>query len=76
MLNENDRNLVTALEFVNDTKIEVPESELQPKEEETIVEEKRSKEARIMLFVAGTVAALAGTLFLVLSVLKLYYLFF
>ena len=76
MLNENDRNLLTALEFVNDTKIEVPESELQPKEEETIVEEKRSKEARIMLFVAGTVAALAGTLFLVLSVLKLYYLFF
>ncbi len=76
MLNENDRNLVTALEFVNDTKIEVPESELQPKEEETIVEEKRSKEARIMLFVAGTVTALSGTLFLVLSVLKLYYLFF
>lgn len=76
MLNENDRNLVTALEFVNDTKIEVPESELQPKEEETVIEEKRSKEARIMLFVAGTVTALAGTLFLVLSVFKLYYLFF
>ena len=76
MLNENDRNLVTALEFVNDTKIEIPESELQPKEEETVIEEKRSKEARIMLFVAGTVIALAGTLFLVLAVLKLYYLFF
>jgi hypothetical protein len=76
MLNENDRNLLTALEFVNDTKIEVPESELQPKEEETVIEEKRSKEARIMLFVAGMVIALAGTLFLVLAVLKLYYLFF
>ena len=76
MLNENDRNLLTALEFVNDTKIEVPESELQPKEEETVIEEKRSKEARIMLFVAGTVIALAGTAFLVLAVLKLYYLFF
>ena len=76
MLNENDRNLVSAMEFVNDTKIEVSEEDLQPKEEETIVEEKRSKGARIMLLTAGVVIAMAGTVFFVLSVLKLYYLFF
>lgn len=76
MLNENDRNLVSAMEFVNDTKIEVPEEELKPKEEETIVEVKRSKGARIMLLVAGIVLSATGAVFLVLTVLKLYYLFF
>ena len=76
MLNENYRNLVSAMEFVNDTKIEVPEEELKPKEEETIVEVKRSKGARIMLLVAGIVLSATGAVFLVLTVLKLYYLFF
>ena len=76
MLNENDRNLVSALEFVNDTKIEVSDEELQPKEEETVIEEKRSKGARLALLLTGTVIAVAGTVFLVLTVLKLYYLFF
>lgn len=76
MLNENDRNLVSALEFVNDTKIEVSDEELQPKEEETVIEEKRSKGARVALLLTGTVIAVAGAVFLVLTVLKLYYLFF
>ena len=76
MLNENDRNLVNALEFVNDTKIEVSEEELQPKEEETVIEMKRSKGARIMLLAAGVVLATAGMVSFVLAVLKLYYLFF
>ena len=76
MLSENDRNLVNALEFVNGTKIEVPDDELQPKEEETVIEMKRSKGARIMLLAAGVVIAAGGTVFFVLAVLKLYYLFF
>jgi hypothetical protein len=76
MLNENDRNLVSAMEFVNDTKIEVLEEDLKPKEEETIVEVKRSKGARIMLLVVGVVLSATGAVFLVLTVLKLYYLFF
>lgn len=76
MLNENDRNLMSAMEFVNDTRIEVSEEELKPKEEETIVEVKRSKGARIMLLVAGVVLLAVGAVLLVLSVLKLYYLFF
>lgn len=76
MLNENDRNLVSALEFVNDTKIEVSEEELQPKEEETVIEEKRSKGARMLLLTAGIAVALAGTVFFVLAVLKFYYLYF
>ena len=76
MLNENDRNLVNAMEFVNDTKIEVSPDELQPKEEETVIEVKRSKGARALLLAAGIALSLAGTVFFVLAVLKLYYLFF
>ena len=76
MLNENDQNLINALEFVNDTKIEVSPEELQPKEEETVIEEKRSKGARMALLAAGIAVAAAGTAFFVLAVLKLYYLFF
>ena len=76
MLNENDQNLINALEFVNETKIEVSPEELQPKEEETVIEEKRSKGARMALLAAGIAVAAAGTAFFVLAVLKLYYLFF
>ena len=76
MLNENDRNLVSALEFVNGTKIEVPESDLQPKEEETVIEVKRSKGARLTLLVAGIILAAGGMVFFVMMILKLYYLFF
>jgi hypothetical protein len=76
MLNENDRNLVTAMEFVNDTRIEVSEEDLKPREEETVVEMKRSREARLALLLAGSLMALAGAVFLVLTILKLYYLFF
>ena len=76
MLNENDRNLVSALEFVNDTKIEVSEDELQPKEVETVIEEKRSKGARMALLATGIIVAIAGSVFFVMAVLKLYYLFF
>ena len=76
MLNENDRNLVCALEFVNGTKVEIPDTELQPREEETSVEMKRSKGARTALLVTGLALSVAGAVFLVYAVLKLYYLFF
>jgi len=76
MLNENDRNLVSAMEFVNDTLVEVPEDELKPKEEETVIEVKRSKGARLALLITGSLTAVAGIVFFVLAFLKLYYLFF
>lgn len=76
MLNENDRNLVSALEFVNETKVEVSEEDMQPKEEETVVEEKRSRGARMLLLAAGITIAVAGAVFIVLTLLKVYYLFF
>lgn len=42
LLNENDMNLVTAIDFVNHTKIEINLTEIQPKEEIS-VDEKRSR---------------------------------
>ena len=75
LLAENDRNLMTALEFIKDTMVEVPAEELQPKEIETVVEVKRSKGARITILATGIALTLAGSVFLVLTFIRLYYLF-
>lgn len=75
MLAENDRNLVSAIEFVKETLIEVPAEELQPKEIETVVEMKRSKGARVAILVSGLLLTVAGSVFLVLTFIRLYYLF-
>ena len=75
MLAENDRNLMTALEFVKETMVEVPAEEFQPKEIETVVEVKRSKGARMTILAAGLVLTLAGAVFLVFTFIRLYYLF-
>lgn len=72
LLGENDRNLVTALDFVKDTMVEVPEEELQPKEIETVVEVKRSREARMAILAGGIILAVAGAVFLILTVIGLY----
>ena len=75
MLNENDRNLMSAMEFVNDTKIDVPEEELKPREIETVVEMKRSKEARLALLLSGLTVSIAAVTILVMMIMKIYYLF-
>lgn len=64
-LNENDMNLVNAVEFINQTKVEVDPAELN-KPEELTVEEKRSKAVKLSL--------LAGILVLgILSVVAIGY---
>lgn len=55
LANENDRNLVSAIEYINQTKQEEPEQKPQP--EVIVVEEKRSKVAKVLL-VSGMVVAL------------------
>lgn len=76
MLGENDRNLVSALEFVNNTKVDVPESELQSRIEETVVEEKRSKGARMAILVTAVVVSASAVVLLVMAIMNLYYLLF
>lgn len=53
LINENDRNLVYAIEYINQTKVEETEEQKQ-QPEEVKIEEPRSKKVRIML-IAGIV---------------------
>ncbi|MBQ0095601.1 MAG: hypothetical protein KBT49_07455 [Bacteroidetes bacterium] len=76
LLGENDRNLMGAMEFVKDTMIEVPEEEMQPKIEETVVQEKRSRGARIALLAAAIAVLLVSVFLLVRLIVSVYYLLF
>lgn len=56
LINENDRNLVSAIEYINQTKLEEPEQKPQP--EVIVVEEKRSKVAKYVLIGSIVVASI------------------
>ena len=56
LINENDRSLVNAIEYINQTKLEEPEQKPQP--EVIVVEEKRSKIAKWTLIGAIVLASL------------------
>ncbi|MBQ6964743.1 MAG: hypothetical protein IJP82_03515 [Bacteroidaceae bacterium] len=57
LINENDRNLVSAIEYINQTKLE--EVEQKPQPEVIVVEERRSKIAKRLLIGSIVVASLA-----------------
>lgn len=76
LLGENDRNLLGAMEFVKETKRELTPEELNPKLEETVVVEKRSKEARMAILACFLALSATAAVFYVLLFVKLYYLFF
>ena len=48
LMNENDMNLVNAVEFINNTKVE-PDPNAKPEPTEITIEEKRSKQGRMVL---------------------------
>ncbi len=62
LMNENDMNLVNAVDFINHTKVE-PDPNAKPEPTEIIVEEKRSKQGRMWL------AAGMGVLGIVIAIL-------
>jgi hypothetical protein len=70
LINENDQNLVNAIEYINQTKVE---EEVKPQPEEVVVEEKRSKETKYLLI---TLVAVTSVVFLVLLGYLLYRMFF
>lgn len=55
-INENDRNLITAVDYINQTKIE---EEVKPQPTEIVVEEKASKTTKTVLTVVVSVISLA-----------------
>lgn len=75
MLNENDMNLVTAIEFINRTKVE-PDPNEKPAPTEITIEEKRSRLTKTALIV-GIVLLAVATLYLFYQMgCDLYNLFF
>ena len=57
LLNENDMNLVNAVDFINETKKE-PDLNAKPEPTEITIEEKRSKQGKIVLMVTMVVIAI------------------
>lgn len=75
LLNENDMNLVNAIDFINQTKVEVDPNVKQPQVEVTI-EEKRSQRAKLFLAIGiGTLVVVALFLLVFLGN-EIYNLFF
>ena len=67
LINENDANLVNAVEFINQTKIETPQSEVGERavRQQLTAEEKRSQSSRFMLkFAIGYLLLMALAIFI------------
>lgn len=75
LMNENDMNLVNAIDFINQTKVEVNPN-VKPQPTEITVEEKRSRRAKIMLLSAIVVLCIAVVGMLVVVVRDIYNLCF
>lgn len=74
-LGENDRNLIGAMDFIQNTKVEQSAEELEPKEE-VVIEERRSKPARMGLLALIVVLCLLSLGSIGYACFKFYYLFF
>ena len=75
-LNENDQNLLNAIEFVKNTMIESDINDSQPKEQKVFIESQRGKRSRVVLLSVIVITSLASIISLVLLVRNIYYLFF
>ena len=59
LINENDANLVNAIEFINQTKVEVDENAV-PESDEVTIEQKRSRRTLISMRLALVLLTLAA----------------
>ncbi len=75
LMNENDMNLVNAVDFINNTKIE-PDPNAKPEPTEITIEEKRSKQGRILLLGSMGVIAIVILILLFQVVKGIYNLWF
>lgn len=75
LLNENDMNLVSAVEFINQTKVE-PDPNEKPAPTEITVEEKRSRRTKMLLLGGIVVLAILVVVVIYLVGADLYNLFF
>lgn len=75
LMNENDMNLVNAVDFINNTKVE-PDPNAKPEPTEITVEEKRSKQGRIILLCSMGVIIIAIVVILYKVLSSVYNLWF
>ena len=75
LLNENDMNLMSAIEFINQTKVE-PDPNEKPVPEEITIEEKRSRRTKIALLVGITLLIVLALIVTYLLGSDVYNLFF
>jgi hypothetical protein len=71
-MNENDRNLVAAIDFVNSTKLADTEENPQPVEKKIVDE--RSVTAKRLLLLSIVLLSVTVSAFLILLILELYHL--
>ena len=74
-MNENDMNLVNAIDFINHTKIE-PDPNAKPEPTEITIEERRSKQGRIILLICMGLIAIVIFILLFQIVKGIYNLWF
>lgn len=75
LMNENDMNLVNAVDFINQTKIE-PDPNAKPEPTEITIEEKRSRQGRMVLLGSIIVIGLTIVIILYLVIRGIYNLWF
>ena len=75
LMNENDMNLVNAVDFINNTKIE-PDPNAKPEPTEITIEEKRSKQGRMALLGGMVVIGIAIIIILYQVTKGIYHLWF
>lgn len=75
LMNENDMNLVNAVEFINQTKVE-PDPNAKPEPTEITIEEKRSKQGRMLLLGSMVVIGVVIIVILYLVTKGIYNLWF
>ena len=75
LMNENDMNLVNAVDFINNTKVE-PDPNAKPEPTEITIEEKRSKQGRMVLLGSMVVIGIAVVVILYMVTKGIYNLCF
>ena len=75
LINENDMNLINAIDFINKTKVEVVVP-AEPQVQEIVVKEGRSKQAKILIICGIALLGVLGAVALYVMIVEAIQLFF
>ena len=75
LINENDMNLINAIDFINKTKVEVV-APAEPEVQEIVVKEGRSKQAKILIICGIALLGVLGAVALYVAIVEAIQLFF